>query len=306
MQTIEVNSDNLSFLECLSSGTRIRIIELLNDRPMNISELAEVLDVSSAITTKHIQKLESAGIVACESTGGKRGRQKLCSLQLDAINLQFRSSKPQPKKSYTFSIPVGQYSAFEVNPTCGLASESKMIGMVDDPRYFSDPEHVQAKHLWFGSGWVEYGIPNFLLRNQELKRLEISLEICSEAPGFNERWPSDISFFINGIEAAMWTSPGDFGSKPGIYTPDWWNQGTQHGQLKTLIVTEVGTYIDGVQVSDVTTRMLGIEFNKELTLRIASLITAEHCGGVSLFGKGFGNYDQEIEVNMYYSTRNHQ
>ena len=159
---------------------------------------------------------------------------------------------------------------------------------------------MQAKHLWFGSGWVEYGIPNFLLRNQELKRLEISLEICSEAPGFNERWPSDISFFINGIEAAMWTSPGDFGSKQGIYTPDWWNQGTQHGQLKTLIVTEEGTYIDGVQVSDVTTRMLNTELNKELTLRIASLITAEHCGGVALFGKGFGNYNQEIEVKMYY------
>ncbi|MFE4711909.1 ArsR/SmtB family transcription factor [Paenibacillus sp. NPDC056722] len=300
MQSIEVNSSNLAFLECLSSGTRIRIIELLNDRPMNIGELAEAIDVSSAIITKHIQKMERAGIISCETSVGKRGMQKLCSLQMDSINLQFRVTKPQPKKSYTVSMPVGQYAAFEVNPTCGLASELKMIGMVDDPRYFADPEHVQAKHLWFGSGWIEYRIPNFLLSNQLLKRLEISLEICSEAPGFNEQWPSDISFFINGIDVGMWTSPGDFGSKPGIFTPDWWHHGTQHGLLKTLVVMEEGTYMDGVRISDVTTSMLGINFSKEVTLRIASLTSAENCGGVTLFGKGFGNYDQDIEVNMYY------
>ena len=33
MASIEVNSDNLIFLECLSSSTRIKIIELLNIKP---------------------------------------------------------------------------------------------------------------------------------------------------------------------------------------------------------------------------------------------------------------------------------
>ncbi|MDK8180334.1 ArsR family transcriptional regulator [Paenibacillus sp. UMB4589-SE434] len=300
MQSIEVSIDNMSFLECLSSATRVRIIEMLNDRPMNIGELAEALAVSSAIITKHIQKMERAGIIACESTVGKRGMQKLCFLKLDCIHLQFRSRQAQPKKSYVASIPVGHYTNFDVNATCGLASASKMIGMVDDPRYFADPEHVQANLLWFGSGWVEYCLPNFLLSNQELKRLEISFEICSEAPGFNELWPSDISFFINGVEVGMWTSPGDFGNKRGLYTPDWWNHGTQHGLLKTIAVMEEGTYMDGVRISDVSVHMLGIEFNKEVRLRIASPTTADNCGGVTLFGAGYGNYDQDIVVNMYY------
>ncbi|WP_152391615.1 ArsR/SmtB family transcription factor [Paenibacillus guangzhouensis] len=301
MRSIDVNRDNMLFLECLSSSTRISMIELLNNGPMNIKELAAELNVSSAIITKHVQKLEQAGIISCTSTVGKRGMQKLCALQLDAVQLQFRHGKSQPLQNrHAFSIPVGQYNAFDVKPTCGLASTTNIIGMVDDPRYFTDPQHVQAKHLWFGSGWVEYAIPNLLLKNQELERLEISLEICSEAPGYNEQWPSDISFYVNSVEVGMWTSPGDFGSQPGVYTPEWWNQGTKYGQRKTLTVSDEGTFMDGVRISDVTTRMLNIEVNKGVTLRIASLDTAVNCGGVALFGRGFGNYDQEIEVSMYY------
>ncbi|UVI28885.1 ArsR/SmtB family transcription factor [Paenibacillus spongiae] len=300
MTSIEVNSDNLAFLECFSSSTRIKIVELLNIKPMNIGELAELLGVSSAIVTKHIQKMEHAGIVATESATGKRGMQKVCSLQLESVILQFKTNKPVPQKSYIASIPIGQFIACDIKPTCGMVSESRMIGMIDDPRYFADPEHVKAKHLWFGSGWIEYRIPNFLLSNQQLKRLEISLEIGSEAPGYNEQWPSDITFAVNGVEIGTWTCPGDFGSRPGIFTPQSFNLGSQHGLLKTLSVTDKGTFMDGVQISNVTIDAIGITFGKEVTLRIVSPESAENCGGVTLYGRGFGNYDQDIDIHMYY------
>jgi len=297
---IEVNSRNMAFLECLSSATRIKIIELLNDKPMNIGELADVLGVSSAIVTKHIQKMERAGIIATESATGKRGMQKVCSLQMDTVQLLFKTSKPEPQRSYSASIPVGHFIACDIKPTCGMVTTKKMIGIVDDPRYFADPDHVQARHIWFGSGYVEYRIPNYLLSNQTLERFEVSLEIASEAPGFNEQWPSDITFSVNGVEIGQWTCPGDFGSKPGVYTPQHFNLGSQYGLLKTLSVTSEGSFIDGLRVAEATIETIGVACGKDVVLRIASYESAEHCGGVSLYGRGFGNYDQDIEVKMYY------
>src|SRR5690606_1909033 len=110
--------------------------------------------------------------------------------------------------------------------------ETSIIGMIDDPRYFSDPDHIHAKHLWFASGYVEYRIPNYTVTTQTITGVTISLEICSEAPGFNENWPSDITFSLNDVALGTWTCPGDFGKKRGAYTPDWWVNMTQYGLLK--------------------------------------------------------------------------
>ncbi|MCR2803916.1 ArsR/SmtB family transcription factor [Paenibacillus soyae] len=298
---IEIDSKNMPILECFSSETRVKIMELLNDEPRSINELAEALGLSSAIVTKHIQKLEEAGIIRTESISGKRGRRKVCHLLHETITLRFKSTKPSEENVYTVSIPVGQYTDYEVHPTCGLASETGMIGMVDDPRYFSSPDHVKAKHIWFGSGFVQYRIPNYLVGRQQLRELQLSFEICSEAPDYNEQWPSDIYFSLNGVELGMWTCPGDFGRHRGVLTPSWWTVGTQHGLLKTLTVGQDGTYLDGQRLSGVTPTDLGIQVGKDFAFQIANPETAVHRGGVNLFGSRFGNYDQEIEVAVRYA-----
>ncbi|MFC5652950.1 ArsR/SmtB family transcription factor [Paenibacillus solisilvae] len=298
---IEVTTKNMTFLECFSSETRIQIIELLDAGPMNIKQLAERLLLSSAIVTKHIQKLENAGIVSCKSIAGRRGTQKICSLQLNQAVLQFKTRK-QDVLANTISIPVGQYSAFDVKPACGMASRTQIIGLIDDPRYFADPQHVQANHLWFSSGFVEYRIPNFLNSNQKLRSLEISLEICSEASGCNETWPSDIHFYINDVPIGMWTCQGDFGKQKGAYTPDWHNCGTQYGVLKIITVNERGSYLDGIRIADVTSSDLGMAYGKDVSFRIASLEDAQNCGGINLFGKHFGSYNQDIEITMHYNN----
>lgn len=295
---LDVTTKNMNVLECFSSETRVRMIELLNAKPYNIGELAEALGVSSAIITKHIQKMEEAGIIATETMVGKRGTQKRCSLKVDRIELVLLTNeeeKPRGQAGFTVDLPIGQYVRYEVRPTCGLASADKRIGMMDDPRYFDDPERTTAEHLWFASGYVEYRIPNYLVGQESASRLTISLEICSEAPQYNEHWPSDITFSINGTEVATWTCPGDFGHKRGQYTPKWWTD-TQYGLLKVLSITDEGTFIDGVRCSDVTIHQLNVKAGQELLLRIACPETAANCGGVSLFGKGFGNYPQDIRV----------
>ncbi|TLS49239.1 ArsR family transcriptional regulator [Paenibacillus antri] len=303
---LQADRTNVAIFECFSSESRLRIIELLNERPMNIKELADAVGLSSAIVTKHVQKMEEAGLLVTESIAGKRGMQKLCRLALDELTLVLKrgpaaGERPASANRYEVSLPVGQYSSCAVKPTCGLASEHGMIGMVDDPRYFSDPEHVKASHLWFGSGFVEYRIPNYLLRNQTALSLDISLEICSEAPGFNENWPSDISFYVNDRLLGTWTCPGDFGETRGVYTPEWWINRSQYGLLKTLSVGPTGAYIDGVRLSDVTLDALGLAYGETISFRIAALETARNVGGVTLFGKGFGNYNQDIHVSLTYA-----
>ncbi|WP_141500207.1 ArsR/SmtB family transcription factor [Paenibacillus luteus] len=297
---IEVNSRNLKFLECFASETRIKMIELLNHKPMNIKDLAEALGISSAIVTKHIQKLEEAAIVTTESVPSTRGRQKICHLTLDSATLQFRVKEKPDQNRYAVSIPIGQYSNYEVKPTCGLASSTKIIGMVDDPRYFSDPEHVKASHLWFGSGFIEYRIPNYLVGKQTVRSLSISLEICSEAPHYNENWPSDLSFYINDRCLGTWTCPGDFGAVRGVYTPEWWDLGTQHGLLKQITVDSEGAFIDGIRMSDTAVNDLSLSIGEDIRFRISAPETAAHSGGLSMFGKQFGNYDQDIQVYVAY------
>ncbi|MEF2247826.1 MULTISPECIES: ArsR/SmtB family transcription factor [unclassified Paenibacillus] len=298
----------MHILECFSSHTRVRIIELLGEQPMNIKSLSEELDIKSPIVTRHIQKLEEAGIVRSENVAGKRGMQKVCYLQLSRATLLFQGGENRQEQAhhkeleqgnrYDISIPVGNYSAFEVKPTCGLASETQMIGMCDDPRYFADPQHVQARVIWFGSGYVEYRIPNYMIYNEQPDSLEFSMEICSETPCAVSHLPSDITFSINDVEVAVWTYPGDFGSTRGIYTPQWWYKNIQHGLMKMIRVTRQGSFIDGIKASDVTIDKLKLAYDKEILLRISCSSTAKNCGGVTLFGKGFGNYNQDIEVTL--------
>ena len=126
------------------------------------------------------------------------------------------------------------------------------------------------------------------------------MELGSEAPGTNNDWPSDISFYFNGVKLGIWTSPGDFGDTRGKYTPAWWNISVnQFGLLKVLRVNGSGTYMDGEKISGITLSDIDI-LRKQWTLRISAEENAVHPGGLTIYGEGFGNYGQDIIVKLYY------
>ena len=297
---INVTTENLSFFQCFSSEKKIRVLEYLADSPRNIGELADLLQVSSTIVTRHINDMEKAGLVTASQVPGKRGQQKLCSLTHDKISLTFAQEKASPNQR-SLSIPVGQFSAHKVEPTCGMASISSYIGIIDDPRYFSSPARDKAEILWFQSGYVTYTLPGYLFDYpQTITELRISLEICSEYPGYKNDFPSDIHFYMNDHFLGYWTSPGNFGDKKGMCTPSWFTCGTEYGLLKNIIINQTGTYIDGMKLSDVTLKQLGLDSQTNQSFRIASPHNTDHPGGVTIFGKAFGNYDQDIKVSVIY------
>ena len=294
---LEINSEALPVYEALASNVRINIIQLLAKNKMNIKELAAELGLSSAIVTMHIKKLEEAKLIKTE----KVGQQKISSLRVDKIEVNFPEKIFNAFDTRESTIPVGHYTNYSVEPTCGLATLNDFIGPVDEPKYFMDPSRMDARILWFTKGFVEYQSPNFLSSTEKLEMLEISMEISSEFPFSNDNWPSDITFTLNGVELGTWTSPGDFADIRGKYTPDWYPDNlNQYGILKTIRIMNHGTYMEGDPLSEIS--ISDIPSHEETWhLKIEVKEDAKHIGGCTLFGKGFGNYDQDIKIKTFYS-----
>ena len=175
---LEINQEALPVYEALASNVRIKIIQLLAKNKMNVKELAQELGLSSAIITVHIKKLEEAKIIKTERVGQK----KISSLRVDHIDINFPEKIFNAFDTRETSIPIGHYTNYFVEPTCGLATLSGFIGPVDEPKFFMDPNRMDGRILWFTKGFVEYQSPNFLSPDEKLEMMEISMEISSEFP----------------------------------------------------------------------------------------------------------------------------
>ncbi len=302
MLHIQSLDEGLPIFKALGSELRIEIIKLLlANNEMNMNELATQLNISNGALTGHIKKLEDAGLITIVNEFSGHGNQKKCSVYLDKILFDLYPEKVS-ENIYQTEIKVGQYSNYDIYPTCGLASSSSLIGEVDDPRYFAHPERYNANILWFTKGYVEYIVPNFIPASQKIDQISISAELGSEAPGINEVWPSDIHFYINDVCIGTWTSHGDLGETKGIFTPEWWFPNwNQYGRLKLLVINHKGSFIDGLQISNVKITDFNFDFKSSIKLKFAVPETAEYVGGLTIFGKNFGNYNQNIDVRISYS-----
>ncbi|MCR5293845.1 MAG: winged helix-turn-helix transcriptional regulator [Lachnospiraceae bacterium] len=294
-------NEGLELFKVLGSDIRIEIIKLLlKNKRMSMNEIATKLKITNGALTSHIRKLESVGLISISSETGGHGNLKLCSLRMDKILVDFTAPDVM-QNVYNTDVKIGHYSNYKVYPTCGISTNKSLIGEVDDTRYFAHPDRFNAEILWFTKGFIEYELPNFIPFGTRITQLTISEEISSEAPGVNNVWPSDITFSVNDTEIGMWTSPGDFGDVPGIFTPDWWFPNwNQYGLLKLIVINQNGTHIDGLKVSDVTIQSLNLDYQSKIRFRMEVKKDAVHVGGLTIFGSSFGNYAQDIKVSIQY------
>ena len=305
MLHIKSLDEGLDLFKALGSDIRIEIIkQLLLNKSMNMNELASSLNITNGALTSHIKKLDDCGIVSVSSESTGHGNQKKCAVRLDKILIEM-DSQSDDENVYQTDIKIGHYSNYNIYPTCGLASSTALIGQVDDARYFTHPDRYQADIVWFTKGHIEYIVPNFIPTSHKIDQLTISAELGSEAPGVNEIWPSDIYFYLNDVCIGTWTSPGDFGDVKGIFTPDWWFPNwNQYGLLKLLVINKKGTFIDGLKISDVTTRDFNFDYRSTIRFKMEVPDDAKNVGGLTIFGKSFGNYNQDINVRINYSPIN--
>ncbi|MEG0752424.1 MAG: transcriptional regulator, partial [Angelakisella sp.] len=250
--------------------------------------------------------LEDAGLLITCIQPAVRGTQRICTKSYADIfiNLDPRYTPDISEgKEYVVDMPVGGYCNCKVNPTCGLIGSNGIIASEDHPSSFFSPNHFDAGMLWFRTGYIMYNFPNDIADFPGLAVDEISftLELCSEAPNYDMDWPSDITFWVGGVEVATWTCPGDFGDRPGKITSfiALRKYFTQYGLLKKLIINREGTFIDDERVSNVTidevySNAPAVEF------MIGVKDDAANKGGVNIFGSTFGDYPQNIIMKIRY------
>ncbi|BDI29628.1 transcriptional regulator [Capsulimonas corticalis] len=297
-------SQSEELFKALASDTRLKIIDLLAEREMNINELRQALGIAPPSVSKHVQILEQAGLVTSEYMSGEQGTQKRCKLRYDRLIISLDSMEVPDGQIEESEMPIGMYTFAHPTSTCGIASREKMIGFYDEPQSFLLPERAQAQILWMAEGFVEYVFPNTVPSTMEIQRVDLTMEICSECPDYNNDYPSDITLWINGVEIGDWTSPGDLGGKRGRLNPAWWNDhDTQHGLLKVWSVDNQGSSVDGMAVSDKSIKELMIGLRQPVTVRIGIKPDAEHVGGFNLFGRGFGNYEQDLTLRLHYKPK---
>ncbi|MGG6310918.1 ArsR/SmtB family transcription factor [Paenibacillus macerans] len=288
----------LDVAKALSGDVRVRILEALGKQPMSINQLAEELGVAQPTISINVQTLEQADLIV--STPGAN-REKICYVTCRSIQLELPTRPGEGLHQIEeIRMPIGMYSICSVQPPCGMVGrDGSLIGSQDDPRAFYMPERTEAALLWFAeAGYVEYFFANPLPPSVELEELSLRAEVCSEAPGFREDWPSDITVSINGMTVGTWTSPADFGDRKGKLTPEKWRNGTQYGQLAEWRVTREGALVNGIPASATTIGKLGLAFNQPIRVRFEVREDAVNKQGLNLFGSGFGDYPQDIVLSF--------
>ncbi len=291
----------VNVFKALSSDIRIEILDLLAaEQSYNLNDLANKLNLSNSAITMHIKKLEESGLIEVHTDVGKHGLQKICYLNEEKLLVELRGRDIH--NVYEVEIKVGHFSNYHAQPTCGLATKHKIIGDFDDPRYFADPQRIDADIIWMTEGFLEYRIPNYLKASQKFNELQFLLELGSEAPGFCNTWLSDIHFYLNDFELGSWNSPGDFGDVRGRFNPDWWPPHlNQYGMLKLIRINGEGSFIDGCRISDLTLTDIGLNYKSNIAFKVAVDEKSKIKGGLTIFGENFGNYNQGILARALYT-----
>lgn len=294
---VHVGKENLPFFEALASGVRLQILEHLCQQPQNVKELAAKLSLSSAIVSMHVKKLEEAGLIKTQYLTRAGSRQKLCTALPAEYRLAFDRVLPLERMVKNFSLPVGQYTDCACQPTCGLADLSKVIGALDNPASFFEPQRALAQIVWLTAGHLEYTLPGSPPQGMVTESLELTAELSAEAPDYNDDWPSVVQVTLSGQPLCQFVLAGDFGAKRGVLTPHWWRS-NQYGVQKRITLNPQGVFVDGVQEGAKTIADFDLS-GPFLRLRF-SVESASCGGGLTIYGKGFGNYPQDIECKIYY------
>lgn len=268
-----------------------------------MSDLSELLFLPMSSISMHINILKEANLISVTPKPGLHGSKKLCGIKIDEVTFDFFSSSQEfyARPPRLTDIPIGSYSNCNVSSPCGLATSTSYIDCEDTPHGFYDPAHINASLLWFTTGSLEYHIPNKDIIDSDLQYISLSFEICAEAPGYNNQWPSDIFIDINGIHVTTFTVKGDYGGQKGANNPSWWSiSNTQYGELRELIIRNDGCYLNDQKVSSHTIDSLKLKENFYFLFSIGVTKDCVHPGGLNLFGKDFGNHRQDILLKAVY------
>lgn len=288
----------LEIARAISSPNRLDILKALNTKSMNIKQLSELLNQPVSSTSMNVDILERCGLVKTERQFSQFGKVRLCSRSCDSISIDLQNDDSVKANEIEISLPIGSYFDCNIKPDCGIASLTGNLGIDNENKCFYLPERHTAQLIWFSKGYLEYRIPKSAIP-PNAKRMEISFEICSEAPFYRNDYKSDITLWLNDVEIGTYTSPGDFGDRRGRLNPDWWSDSmTQYGMLVTWRITEKDCKLGAEEINVRNFNDFDIFSRDYVSIKIGVKEDAKYQGGINLFGKGFGDHAQDILVKF--------
>ena len=286
----------------LSVQTRVEILRLLSrENIMSVHEIARAFSIPASTASVHISVLEEAGLVTCERMSGIHGVNKMCSKKVHQILFRLQEGAQENSKKLVQNLPLGAYSeARNITAPCGLASHEGPIGVYNQPICFFLPERLNAKVMWLKSGSLLYHFSSVMDKKAELESLFFSLEIRTQGE-IDAVLKTEIHVKINGCDLGGVVLNGNTDGQRGALNPDWWpDVSTQHGDLTVWKVTRQGSFLQNLYLSNVTLEDLRLLDSDHITVELCLPENSEYTSGLNLFGNGFGNYDQALQLVITY------
>jgi len=286
----------------LSVPERLQIINILMQRSRTITEIAKMIDRPLTSATFHVKALEKAKIIYSEKFSTLKGTSRICYINCFSININFLQPLASVSQHFSFDMPVGHFTSVNPGELCGIACAGHIIQPTNDPTVFYRNDRIDAQIVWMNSGNISYKFPNILKNiSHEISDIKFSLEICSEAPNYRIEFPSDITIWVNDTEVLTFTSPGDFGERRGKLTPEWWpGAATQYGILKNISIRKHGSFLDEkLHSSDINLEKLNLNKYDFIKLTVGIKENARFIGGFNLFGEKFGDFPQNILMEIF-------
>lgn len=162
MREYFTKKDTLLFAKAISSPLRLDILHyVFKNKGTSLNDLADTFNVSRAAITQHLKILTDADLIEIKPLFGNKEARKACYVKEDRFVISL-VNQFNTDNFYEVDIPIGQYIAHNITPTCGIATTDNLIGKEDNSSYFDDPERMNASILWFNTGFIEYRLPNYL------------------------------------------------------------------------------------------------------------------------------------------------
>ena len=161
----------------LSVPERLDILQLIQEKPCNLIELSNKLNLPISSISFHIKALEEANLIRIDYKPAQKGHMKLCSLKTIRVTVGFAKEIEPENDAIITEIPVGLYSECNVT-NAYLASDKEFIFR----EYFSSfmlftPDRVNGELFAFQNGYVVYSFPNHFINNQTKRNLSFSFEL---------------------------------------------------------------------------------------------------------------------------------
>lgn len=289
--------------KALSNRVRLDILRLLQNGShlLTISEIAQALGIPKTTAIHHVEVLEQAELVVVLYKSSSKGTVRVVGRNIKSTHICHFYSDPVEQQNYKTFIQthkVGHFSDIDCNTYAVVLDDHTIFETTD--RF--DTKHFDALLLYTEKGILTYEFSGAVAKNHKVHKLWLSLEICSEAPYFNNNYYSDITFWINGVELCTYLSTGDYGDRRGRLNPDWWpNVNTQYGKLVSLVVNDNGVMLNGIEVTQ-KINVDSLKLNKHDSIKVAfgNKSTSTYIGGMNVFGSRFGDYEQDIILKIDY------